>query len=193
MKDTAFQQIPEALKSIEQDTKKSDFTMPSERKTGSLLRTLVSSKPGGRFLELGTGTGLSTAWLLSGMHPSSLLDSVDNDNTVLEIARRHLGHDKRLTFHNCDGGDFIRQAQPNYYDLIFADAWPGKYSLLDETLDLLNVGGFYIIDDMSPQQNWPEGHEKKVKKLLKTLNEYSHLNVCRLAWATGIIICCRVN
>lgn len=79
MKNTAFQQIPEALTSIEQDTKKSGFMMPSERKTGSLLRTLVSSKPDGRFLELGTGTVLSTAWLLSGMHPSTLLDSVDND------------------------------------------------------------------------------------------------------------------
>lgn len=193
MEDTVFQKIPKALTPIEGDTKKSGFTMPSERRTGSLLRTLVSSKPDGRFLELGTGTGLSTAWLLSGMHTSTLLDSVDNDDTVLAIARRHLGSDKRLTFHNCDGEDFIRQAQPNFYDLIFADAWPGKYSLLDETLNLLKVGGFYVIDDMSPQQNWPEGHENKVNNLLKKLDEYSHLNVCRLAWATGIVICCRVK
>lgn len=191
MKDTVFQKLPEPLKVIEQDTQESGFTMPSDRKTGSLLCTLVSAKPDGRFLELGTGTGLSTAWLLSGMHQSALLDSVEIDLTVLEIARHHLDSDRRVTFHHRDGEDFIRQAQPNSYDLIFADAWPGKYSLLDETLNLLKVGGFYIIDDMSPQSNWPKGHVDKVKHLLNKLNEYSHLNVCRLAWATGIVICCR--
>lgn len=191
MNDTIFHTIPETLEAIEQDTKKSAFTMPSERKTGSLLRTLASAKPDGHFLELGSGTGLSTAWLLSGMNQSALLDSVDNDNAVLEIARRHLDRDRRVIFHKCDGESFIKQAQPDSYDLIFADAWPGKYSLLDETLNLLKAGGFYIIDDMSPQSNWPKGHEDKVKHLLNKLNEYSHLKVCRIAWATGIVLCCR--
>jgi predicted O-methyltransferase YrrM len=191
MNDTIFHIIPENLEAIERDTIKIGFTMPSERKTGSLLSTLAAAKPNGHFLELGSGTGLSTAWFLSGMHQSALLDSVDNDHSVLEIARRHLDSDKRVTFHNCDGEDFIRQAQPNFYDLIFADAWPGKFNLLDETLNLLKVGGFYIIDDMNPQPNWPEGHEDKVKRLLDKLHGYTHLTMCRLAWATGIIICCR--
>jgi len=37
------------------------FTMGSEPRTGALLRTLAASKPGGRFLELGTGTGVGRA------------------------------------------------------------------------------------------------------------------------------------
>lgn len=191
MNDTIFHTIPETLEAIERDTKNSGFTMPSERKAGALLSILAAAKPDGRFLELGSGTGLSTAWLLSGMNQSALLDSVDNDNAVLEIARRHLGSDLRVTFHSCDGEDFIRQAQPDSYDLIFADAWPGKYSLLDETLGLLNMGGFYVIDDMCPQSNWPTGHKDKVGYLLDKLNSRSNLKVCRLAWTTGIVVCCR--
>ncbi|HLR76158.1 MAG TPA: class I SAM-dependent methyltransferase [Balneolaceae bacterium] len=191
MKDTIFHTIPESLEAIERDTQKSGFTMPSERKTGSLLSTLAATKPDRHFLELGSGTSLSTAWLLSGMSQSALLDSVDNDNAVLKIAERYLGSDGRVAFHNCDGENFIRQAQSESYDLIFADAWPGKYSLLDETLGLLKIGGFYVIDDMCPQPNWPEGHKDKAESLLDKLNGRLDLKVCRLAWATGIVICCR--
>ena len=53
--------------------------MASEPKTGALLAALAASKPGGRLLELGTGTGLGTAWLLSGMDADSHLDTVDTD------------------------------------------------------------------------------------------------------------------
>ncbi|MDR8393920.1 methyltransferase domain-containing protein [Aliifodinibius sp. S!AR15-10] len=193
MNDNTFHTIPENLEAIELDTENSGFSMSSDRKIGSLLSTLAAAKPDGHFLELGTGTGLATSWLLLGMNQSALLDSVDNDQEVLEIARRHFDRDKRVTFHNCDGGDFITREQPDTYDLIFADAWPGKYSLLDETLALLKVGGIYVIDDMSPQPNWPEGHADKAKHLLGKFNRCSHLKMCRLAWATGIVICCRTE
>lgn len=193
MDNSQFQSIPYQLPDIEKDTEKSGFMMPSERKTGSLLKTLVSSKPGGHFLELGTGTGLSTAWILAGINSEAKLDSVDNDEKVLNIARKHLDDDTRVTFHFSDGAEFINQASPNSFDLIFADAWPGKYNLLDKTLALLKIGGFYVIDDMSPQPNWPDGHDRKASQLLKTLNQKESLSVCRLTWATGIVICTRTS
>jgi len=52
---------PIALEAILHETIDIGFSMASESQTGSLLRTLVASKPGGRFLELGTGTGVATA------------------------------------------------------------------------------------------------------------------------------------
>lgn len=78
--------------------------MTSEPRTGSFLRTLAALKPGGRLLELGTGTGLGTAWHLDGMDATSTLDSVDRDPAVQAIARRHLGGDARITFHSEDAG-----------------------------------------------------------------------------------------
>lgn len=157
MIDTTFHIIPEALEAIEYETAKSGFTMPSERKTGSLLRTLTAAKPGGRFLELGTGTGLSTAWLLSGMDQAAQLDSVDTDLAVLGIAQRHLAGDSRVRFHNCDGEEFIARATPASYDTIFADAWPGKYTRLDETLELLKVGGSILSTICVRSQIGPQG------------------------------------
>jgi hypothetical protein len=62
---------PTALEAILRETANVGFSMPSEPQTGSFLRTLAASKPAGRFLELGTGTGVATAWLLAGMDHAS--------------------------------------------------------------------------------------------------------------------------
>ena len=77
--------FPKNYHEIAEATKLSGFTMASDVLTGSLLRTLASSKPAGRFLELGTGTGLSTSWILDGMDEYSLLTSVDNNREYLDI------------------------------------------------------------------------------------------------------------
>src|ERR1041385_2671617 len=89
---------PAIVQAIQHDTTAQGFPMASESQAGSLLRTLAATKPAGSFLELGTGTGLSTAWILAGMDQHSRLLSVDNDEVVQAIARRHLGHDPRVTF-----------------------------------------------------------------------------------------------
>jgi len=67
---------PKSIASIWADTRAAGFTMASEPLTCSLLRTLAASKPAARFLELGSGTGLSTAWLLDGMDSKSRLTTV---------------------------------------------------------------------------------------------------------------------
>ena len=104
--------------------------MASDHLTGSLLRTLAASKPKGKLLELGTGTGLATAWLLSGMARESRLITVDQDARVASVAKKHLGDDPRVTFLMEDAGPWLEGASDYRFDLIFADAWPGKYKSL---------------------------------------------------------------
>ena len=77
MNEQIHQEFPKAYYTINEATKISGFTMASDVLTCSLLRTLASSKPGGKFLELGTGTGLSTSWILDGMDERSTLTSID--------------------------------------------------------------------------------------------------------------------
>jgi predicted O-methyltransferase YrrM len=182
------QQLPMHYMDIDTATRASGFTMASDVLTGSLLRTLAASKPNGKFLELGTGTGLSTSWILDGMSTGASLVSVDNDEAFLAIAKRFLSHDTRLTLVASDGGGWIQQNSSLRFDYIFADTWPGKYMLLDETLALLNSGGLYIIDDMLPQPNWPDGHAAKVSKLVEDLEARADLVLTKQHWSTGIII-----
>lgn len=183
-----FQTYPASYQQIDIATKSSGFTMASDVLTCSLLRTLAASKPGGKFLELGTGTGLSTEWILDGMDNTSTLTSIDNDEDVLGIARAFLGDDPRAEFVRMDGAAWIEQNKGRQYDYIFADTWHGKYIMLDDVLEMLKIGGLYIIDDMIPQPNWPEGHHEKALNLVDTLEHRKDLTLTKQLWATGIIV-----
>jgi len=179
---------PKAVEGIWNDSVAAGFSMASDPLTCSLLRTLAASKPSARFLELGSGTGLSTAWILEGMDQSSSLITVDNDEKLLGILRNHLGSDPRLEIVCADGDSFLRSLDGENYDFIFADTWSGKYRLLDEALQLVKPGGFYIIDDMLPQPNWPEGHAAKVEILINYLLADCRFRVTKMSWASGIIL-----
>ncbi len=162
--------------------------MASDVLTGSLLRTLAATKPAGKFLELGTGTGLSTSWILDGMDNNSSLISLDNESSFLQIARNFLGNDERLNLIMSDGGEWVQNNLLKKFDYIFADTWHGKYLMLDEVLAMLNKGGLYIIDDILPQPNWPEGHQEKAIALSNFLSGREDLFITPLDWSTGIII-----
>jgi predicted O-methyltransferase YrrM len=156
--------------------------------TCSLLRTLATSKPSGKFLELGTGTGLSTSWILDGMDKKSVLISIDNDPLFMEIAKNNLGFDDRLNLILSDGGKWIDENSNKKFDYIFADTWHGKYLVIEEVLSMLHRGGLYIIDDMLPQANWPEGHKQKATQLVSYLETREDLFLTKQVWATGIIM-----
>lgn len=188
MTDEINQSIPNSYFDIDKATKENGFTMPSDILTCSLLRTLAAAKPASKFLELGTGTGLSTSWILDGMDSNSTLTSFDNDETLLLIAKTFLGQDKRLNLIQSDGEEWIKTNLGQKFDYVFADTWHGKYLLLDEILEMINKGGFYIVDDMLPQPNWPEGHLEKAINFIKYLESRNDLVVTKQHWATGIII-----
>ncbi len=183
---------PKSIRSIDADSRAIGFTMPSEPLTCSFLRTIAATKPSGKLLELGSGTGLSTAWILDGMDANSHLTTVDLDQSFLEILDRHLGTDPRLTVICGDGDDFLRSLNEQQFDFIFADAWSGKYQLLDEALALLKPGGIYVIDDMLPQLNWPEGHAARVDRLISTLEQRTDLRISKMSWASGIILATKI-
>ncbi len=190
MDDTRVAHRPAVIEAILDDTAALGFNMASDAGVGALLAALASSKPGGRFLELGTGTGHGTAWMLSGMDAGSTLETVDNDAGPVAVAQRHLGRDSRVRFHVMDGAAFLQDAAGSF-DVIYADAWPGKFSHLDKALALLAPGGFYVIDDLLPQANWPEGHAAKIPPLVADLERRPEFSTVRLAWASGVMLVVR--
>ena len=166
--------------------------MACEDSVGGLLRTLAASKKGGRFLELGTGTGVGTAWLLDGMDPASTLVTVDISAEYQSVARQTLGSDGRLEIVTCDAAEFL-QAQPAAsFDLVFADAMPGKFLHLDAALTLVQSGGFYVVDDLLPQENWPTDHAAKVGELIRKLSALAEFRSVSLSWSSGVMILTRL-
>jgi predicted O-methyltransferase YrrM len=191
MDDLIYITPPRTIPQIQEQTVALKFGMASEPLTGALLRTLAASRPGGRLLELGTGTGLATAWLLDGMDQTSTLTSVDNDSLVQAVALQCLGDDPRLQLMNMNAIDFLRNQTPQSFDLVFADAIPGKYEGLDLALAVVRPGGFYVIDDMLPQTNWPAGHAEKAQVLTERLARQEDFTLVPMVWASGIIVAVR--
>ena len=191
MNDAMITGVPVEYQKIKEATEDLKFNMASDLYTGSLLKTLAASKPAGRFLELGTGTGLATAWILAGLDKKSSLITIENNELLIDVAKKHIS-DSRVEFILADAYQWLKNYKEEKFDFIFADAMPGKYDLFDETIGMLKSGGLYIIDDMLPQPNWPLGHDKKADDFIKRLEDRNDLSLTKLNWSTGIIIVSKI-
>lgn len=183
--------LPKFYSEIKSDSEKITFSMPSDLQTGSFLRTLTATKKDGHFLELGTGTGLSLAWMIAGMSENSNLISIDNSAEYQSIAKKYF-QNSNVSFVCEDAEQWILNYKDSKFDLIFADAWPGKYAVLDETLNLLHSGGIYLIDDMLPQKNWPVNHDKNVEKLIQDLEKRQDIQLTKMCWSTGLVLITKI-
>lgn len=143
-------------------------------------------------MELGTGSGLATSWILDGMDGEAKLVSIENNELLQAIATEQLT-DKRIDFVLADGYEWIKGYTGAPFDLIFADAMPGKYDLFEETISLVKKGGFYIIDDMLPQVNWPKGHSERVDQFIDKLEQRTDLALTKMNWSTGIIVATKLG
>ncbi|SFN36003.1 O-methyltransferase [Xenorhabdus japonica] len=173
---------------IAEKTKELGFDMASDHASGALIKLLVSSKPKGNILEIGTGTGTATAWMIEGLCPESTLTTIEQDEKLLNVAKEALGHDERVNFVLADGLEYLKKQPKQAIDLIFADTVPGKYHYLEETLSLLKPGGIYIVDDMHPQEDWPEDHYSFAMSALTALKNIKGFNKAGLSYSSGLIL-----
>ena len=185
--------VPKYYAQLLEASAKLQFSMPSDLKTGSLLRTLVASKPSGHFLDIGTGTGLSLAWIAEGADESSRIISIDINADFQQVAIDTFSDDLRISIDTADGNEWLTFYDGEQFDLIFADAMPGKFEVLDQTLELIKVGGFYLIEDLLPQPNWPEGHSLRVDALVETLKKRSDFVQTTFNWSTGLMLFTKIK
>ncbi|PBC71964.1 putative O-methyltransferase YrrM [Streptomyces sp. TLI_235] len=191
MDDTPIQ-LPPAVAVLRAAAAAHGFTMSCEERTGALLAALAAGRPGGRILELGTGVGEGTAWLLSGMDEAARLVSVELDGAVQALARAELADDPRVEFVAADGGVWLEEYRGEPFDLVFADTWPGKFTHLERALELVAPGGGYLIDDLLPLPDWPAEHTAAVRRLVDHLTDRKDFRTVRLAWSTGLLMAVRV-
>jgi len=185
--------LPRQYDQIVKKSEELNFNMLSDLKTGSLLKTLSASKTSGLMLELGTGTGLSLAWIAEGADKTSRIVSIDNNDQYQSVARRFFEDDDRISFECLDANSWLKNYDGEKFDLVFADAFPGKFENLNFALDLVKVGGFYVIDDLFPQPNWPENHQVNVDRLLNDLYKSNEFVFTPFDWSTGLVVFTKIK
>lgn len=125
---------------------------------GALLRSLAAARPGGIIGEVGTGPGVGTAWLVSGMGARTRLVSCDIDDALVASARQFFAGYPNVEILCGDWEQVLAPLGP--FDLLFFDAnaqavlsSPGGW---DRTIDCLKVGGQVVMGDLFPVELWPD-------------------------------------
>ncbi|MDP6041499.1 MAG: class I SAM-dependent methyltransferase, partial [Candidatus Latescibacteria bacterium] len=111
--------------------------------------------------EIGTGAGVSAAWLLSGISNDATLFTCDIDNTLIESAQLFFNAFPNVEVKAGDWQQLIFDTKP--FDLLFFDATPRAFlqerSNWDIATELINVGGQIVMDDLAPVESWPRDWE----------------------------------
>jgi predicted O-methyltransferase YrrM len=158
---------------------------------GKLLAVLTAAlAPSARVLELGTGAGVGTAWMVSGLdHRSDVaLVTVERDAAVAELARQGSWPDW-VQLVNQDALDVLNKR--GGYDLIFADAQGGKWTGLDRTIAALSPGRLLVVDDMAPQAWWNSEHTRRQELVRQTLLSHPALLTVELVQGSGVLLSAR--
>lgn len=148
-----WQAFPKLVAQAKAVAARRGFTKSCTDETGRVLRALAASKPGGKMLEIGTGTGVGTAWLADGMCGNAQLVSVDIDAVrSADAAAVFADRDDVRMMH----ANFLAAVRHGPFDLVFADAGPAKAEQADAVVRALRVGAIVILDDLTPQELWPD-------------------------------------
>jgi demethylmenaquinone methyltransferase/2-methoxy-6-polyprenyl-1,4-benzoquinol methylase len=167
------------------------FPMSCDPVTGRLLAVLAAHLPAGaRVLELGTGAGVGAAWIVSGLLPRTdvTVTSVEKDPATAAVA---IAGDWP-PFVDLRHGDALEVlAAGGRFDLIFADAPAGKWEGLDRSVAALGDRGLLVVDDMTPEPGWSDGHRAAVARIRQALLSAPGLTSAELAVGSGVILSAR--
>ncbi len=117
--------------------------------SGSVLRLLATVTGARAVVELGTGAGVSTLWLLRGMRPDGVLTSVDPEAEHQRLARQSLveaGYGSgRVRLIAGRALEVLPRLSDGAYDLVFCDAARSENAdYLAAALRLLRTGGVVV-------------------------------------------------
>lgn len=125
---------------------------PISPAVGALLSTLAATIDARNVVEIGTGTGVSSLWLLKGMRADGVLTSIDIEAEHQRIAKEVFtsaqvssGRTRLITGKALD---VLPRLADNAYDLVFVDGDEREFdAYVEHAIRLLRPGGLLIIDD----------------------------------------------
>jgi predicted O-methyltransferase YrrM len=142
-------------------SRRSGYVSFCRNETGRLLATLAATRSG-TLAEFGTGCGVGTAWLRSGVRGDARILTAELDATLAEGAAEIFADDPQVEVVAADWS-ILRDRGP--FSLLFLDAKEPKSSGADVVVDLVEAGGIVVLDDFTPCASWPPVFEGRVDTL----------------------------
>ncbi len=124
---------------------------------GALLMALTASKPGGRIGEFGTGSGVGSAWIASGLQGGAVLVTCEIDTDLIRHVKALFKGRAEIDIRHTDWETMMVDEAP--FDVLFMDSGVAEALVpdrWDEITEMICVGGQIIFDDIVPIGLWPD-------------------------------------
>jgi predicted O-methyltransferase YrrM len=158
---SARPEVPAVVARAFDVSRRRGFVSFCRNETGRLLATLAATRTG-TLAEFGTGTGVGTAWLRSGIRDGARIVSAELDSKLAGAAAEIFTEDDSVEVLAADWST-LRDRGP--FSLLFLDAREPKDSGPDAVADLVEPGGVVVLDDFTPCASWPPVYGGRVDVL----------------------------
>jgi predicted O-methyltransferase YrrM len=123
---------------------------------GRLLHVLAGQRGRARVGEIGTGTGVGAAWIVSALPPEVPFVTVELDADLATAAAGLFAEDENVTVLGGDWHELLPPEAP--FDLLFYDGGGKQRPDVDgeQVVGLLAPRGTVVLDDLTPGRSRPD-------------------------------------
>ena len=148
---SAFPVLPTIVSRAFDVSRRAGYVSFCRNETGRLLAALAATRTG-TLAEFGTGCGVGTAWLRSGVPAGSQILSAELDHGLATAAQDIFTDDPQVEVLAADWST-LRNKGP--YSLLFLDPSVPEDAGVEAVADLVESGGIVVLDDFAPCELWP--------------------------------------
>ncbi|MDP9445077.1 MAG: cytidine deaminase, partial [Actinomycetota bacterium] len=154
-------ELPPTVRRALDLSRRQGFVSSTRNETGRLLAILAASRAG-TLAECGTGCGVGSAWLRSGVRPGARIVTAELDHRLAEAVREIFVDDPQVEVLAADWTMLQRYAP---FSLLFLDVREAKRGGPDFVDELVEPGGVVVLDDFTPCAGWPPVYEGRVDEV----------------------------
>lgn len=142
-------ELPEFVARAFDASRRAGYASFCRNETGRLLAALAATRTG-TLAEFGTGCGVGTAWLRSGVRADARILTAELDASLAASATAIFAGDDQVEVIAADWSALLDRGP---FSMLFLNE--GGSHKVDQVADLVEPGGIVVIDDLTPCSIWP--------------------------------------
>jgi predicted O-methyltransferase YrrM len=143
--------LPDVVSRAFAVSRKAGYASFCRNETGRLLAMLAATRDG-TMAEFGTGCGVGTAWLRSGVRGDARIVTAELDAKLAGAAAEIFEDDPQVEVLSADWSTLLDKGP---FSLLFLDSGEPTEVNVDAVADLVEAGGIVVLDDFTPCEMWP--------------------------------------
>ena len=179
-------ELPDVVSRAFAVSRRSGYVSFCRNETGRLLATLAATR-GGTMAEFGTGCGVGTAWLRSGVRGEARIVTAELDPKLAGAAAEIFVDDPQVEVLAADWSTLLDKGP---FSLLFLDSGEPAEVGVDSIADLVEEGGIVVLDDFTPCELWPpiaHGRVDSLREQWLTDDRFTSVEVMVASDASALI------